>query len=165
MGLSWFSTCSVGSASTLLLRSIITLHPYPCSVRHRLLTAWGISIPQQPWGRDLWETQKVQNEQPMLWYSVSAPEPQNQWGRSARKTGTIYSYGHAHVCVRRRNAAAPSLTLHLLNVCAGARGQGTLLAALMAFRPPQVSRKTCNVLARPLQTPSSHVIEWVHCTI
>lgn len=59
------------------------------------------------------------------------------------------------MCVRWRNAAARCWTLQCVNVCPEARGQGGLLAALMAFHPPQVSRKTYKMLAWPLQTASS----------
>ena len=80
-------------------------------------------------------------------------------GGGGQERGGLSSCMAMPTCVRWRNAAAPSLTLHLLNVCAGARGQGGLLAALVAFRPPQVSRKTCNMLAQPLHAASLHVIE------
>lgn len=44
-----------------------------------------------------------------------------------------------------------------------ARGQCILLAALMAFHPPQVSRNSCNVLGGSLRTAPSRVTE-VHQT-
>lgn len=95
------------SEEAFLCKYIPSLSAPACS-------ASGIPIMQQNQGYDLCG-EKVQKELYMWWYSISEPEPPSEQGRRARKIANIQPSIHTHLCVRWRNA--PSLTLHLLNIC------------------------------------------------
>lgn len=95
---------------------------------------------------------------------------QHFWTRASNWTGEKGKEGWEYLAIwpyppacemKKPNALNPPLPqcLH------GAREQGGLLAALMAFHPPQFSRNSCSVLGQSLQTASSRVTEGVHQTL
>lgn len=139
----------MGLPSALLLRRTVPLQPHPSSVSFCLLSFSDSYYTAKSRQRFTWRTESPESAIHVVVQHFRTRA--SKWtGEKGKEDCEFQSSVRTHLCGRWRNA--PSLTPLLQNICTGAREQGGLLEALMAFHPPQVSRNSCNMLGGSFQT-------------